>query len=93
VTGVGGPAVNAVILADTPVGSEADAADRMVSFWQDAANAQLGKDWIGGVGTGLLVKGALYDDSDALDFLKTQMADVQASERWVDIALTDMTSG
>jgi predicted acylesterase/phospholipase RssA len=93
ITGMGGAAVNGAILADTEVGQEAAAASSMITFWQDAADAVLGKDWIGGVGQGLLLEGALYNDKDVLSFLKSELPNIKADKRWFDMALTDMTAG
>lgn len=69
ISGVSGGAVNAAILANYAKGQEAAAADRMVKFWEDASNSKLYKDWIGGIVTGLLYKGGLYDDSPLKSFL------------------------
>ena len=93
VSGVSGGAVNSTILASYAVGQEADAAAKMVSFWEAAANTKLYKDWLGGLAEGLLLKGGLYNDAAVLDFVKAQMADMTPNQRWIDIGLTDVLQG
>ena len=63
VSGVAGGAVNAAILGSYPVGQEADAAERMISYWQNASNSKLYKDWLGGIVQGFAVEGGLYNDA------------------------------
>ena len=65
----------------------------MVTFWQNASNAKLYKDWLGGLAEGLLVKGGLYNNAPTLDFLKNELADVNAQYRWIDVGLTDVLKG
>lgn len=93
ISGVSGGAINAALLANYEVGQESAAADRMVAFWENASNAKLYKDWLGGLAEGLLVKGGLYNNAPTLDFLKTELADVNAQYRWIDIGLTDVLKG
>lgn len=93
ISGVSGGAINAALLANYEVGQESAAADRMVTFWQNASNAKLYKDWLGGLAEGLLVKGGLYNNAPTLDFLKTELADVNAQYRWIDVGLTDVLKG
>ena len=71
ISGVAGGAVNAVILANYATGSEAEAATRMKTFWENSANTKLYKDWMGGLAEGLLLKGGLWNDKAVLDFVKT----------------------
>lgn len=73
VSGVAGGAVNAVLLASQPSGSEQTAAEQMQKFWLDAGNNKLYQEWYGGVVTGLLLKGGLYDNSPLKDFLKKEI--------------------
>ena len=93
ISGVSGGAINAVIMSNFLVGQEKEASDRMVKFWENASNAKLYKDWFGGIVTGLLAKGGLYDNSPTLDFLKTELADITPNNRWIDIGLTDVLKG
>ena len=93
VSGVSGGALNSVILSSYAVGSEGDAADRMVTFWENASNAKLYQDWIGGIVTGLLYKGGLYNDAPTMDFLQTELTDISPTQRWVDVGLTDVLKG
>ena len=93
ISGVAGGAVNSAILANYPVGQEGDAAARMKTFWENSANAELYKNWLGGLAEGLLVKGGLWNDKGVLTFLKTEMADITASNRWIDVGLTDVLKG
>lgn len=93
ISGVSGGAINTAILANYPTGQEGAAADRMVTFWQNASNTKLYKDWLGGIAEGLLLKGGLYNDAAALDFLKGELADITPSNRWIDIGLTDVLKG
>ena len=93
ISGVSGGAVNAAILANYPAGQEATAADRMKTFWDNSANTKLYKDWMGGMAEGLLLKGGLWNDAPALDFLKTELADITPTNRWIDVGLTDVLKG
>ena len=93
VSGVAGGAVNAVILATFAEGEEASAADRMKTFWVNSANTKLYKDWIGGDIEGLLIKGGIWNDENVLDFIRTEMQNMIADQRWVDVGLTDVLKG
>ena len=93
VSGVSGGAINAAILANYAAGSENDAANRIKTFWTNSANTKLYKDWLGGLAEGLLLKGGLWNDKAVLDFLKTEMADITPSQRWIDVGLTDVLKG
>ena len=93
ISGVAGGAVNTAILANYPAGQEGEAADRMKTFWDNSANTKLYKDWVGGLAEGLLLKGGLWNDKGVLDFLKTEMADISATNRWIDVGLTDVLKG
>jgi len=93
ISGVAGGAVNTAILANYPAGQEEAAADRMKTFWDNSANTKLYKDWLGGLAEGLLLKGGLWNNKNVLDFLKTEMADITASNRWIDVGLTDVLKG
>lgn len=93
ISGVAGGAVNSAILANFPVGQEEDAADRMKTFWDNSTNTKLYKDWLGGLAEGLLLKGGLWNDAPVQDFLKTELADIAATNRWIDIGLTDVLKG
>lgn len=93
VSGVAGGAINTAILANYPAGQESAAADRMKTFWDNSTNTKLYKDWLGGLAEGLLLKGGLWNDAAVLDFLKTEMADITASNRWIDVGLTDVLKG
>jgi len=93
ISGVAGGAVNAAILANYPAGQESAAADRMKTFWDNSTNTKLYKDWLGGLAEGLLLKGGLWNDAAVLDFLKTEMKDITATNRWIDVGLTDVLKG
>jgi len=93
ISGVAGGAVNSVILANFPAGQEDAAADRMKSFWENSANTKLYKDWLGGLAEGLLLKGGLWNDAAVLDFVKANMSDISATNRWIDVGLTDVLKG
>ena len=93
VSGVAGGAVNAVILATFAEGEETSAADRMKTFWVNSANTKLYKDWIGGDIEGLLIKGGIWNDENVLDFIRTEMQNMIADQRWVDVGLTDVLKG
>ena len=93
ISGVSGGAINSAILASYPAGQEADAADRMKTFWDNSANTKLYKDWLGGLAEGLLLKGGLWNDAAVLDFLTTELADISPTNRWIDVGLTDVLKG
>jgi len=76
VSGVAGGAVNAAILGSFAVGQEAEAADRMISYWESASNSRLYKDWLGGIVEGLTVKGGVYNDALLKSFLANELADI-----------------
>ena len=93
ISGVQGGAVNAAIMANYDLGSEAASGDRMATFWQNSANTELYKDWRGGIVSGLTLKGGLWDDSPTLDFLQTELTDITSQYRWIDVGLTDVLQG
>jgi len=51
------------------------------------------KDWIGGVGEGLLLKGGLYNNKQLEAFLETELSDIGAPVRNVNVGLADVLSG
>lgn len=65
----------------------------MVTFWDNASNSKLYKDWVGGVAEGLLLKGGLYNDAPLKDFLATELSDITSMQRSVDIGITDVLNG
>jgi len=65
----------------------------MQKFWTDASNTPLYKDWIGGVATGLLAKGGLYDSSPLKKFLTNEFATVSALSRDVNVGLVNILTG
>ena len=93
VSGVAGGAINAAILGSYPVGQEADAAERMITYWQNASNSRLYKDWLGGIVEGLTVKGGVYNDALLSSFLATELADIGEMQRYVDIGITNILTG
>jgi predicted acylesterase/phospholipase RssA len=93
VSGVAGGAVNAAILGSYPVGQEADAAERMITYWQNASNSKLYKDWLGGIVEGLTVKGGVYNDALLKTFLATELADIGDMQRYVDVGITNILTG
>ena len=76
ISGISGGAVSAGILASYAAGQEVEAADRIIKFWEDAANSKLYKDWLGGVTEGLLIKGGLYNNKNLNEFLEQELADI-----------------
>ena len=65
----------------------------MKTFWDNSSNADLYKDWLGGLAEGLLIKGGLWNDKGVLTFLKSEMADISPTNRWIDVGLTDVLKG
>ena len=67
----------------------------MSTFWKDASNSELYKNWLGGIAEGLLIKGGLYNDAELLDFLKSDkgLSDITPNKRWLDIGITDVLKG
>jgi hypothetical protein len=41
----------------------------MITFWKNASNSNLYKDWLGGVTQGLLIEGGLYNNKPLDNFL------------------------
>lgn len=93
VTGVSGGGVNAAILANYAIGQEAAAADRMITFWENASNSALYKDWLGGVAQGLLMEGGLYNDKPLKKFLESELVDITGTQRFVDVGITNVLTG
>lgn len=93
ISGVSGGAVNASILASFAKGQESAAVARLYKFWQDAGNAKLSQDWWGGVVTGLLSEPGLYDETPMKAFLTTELADIGAMQRFINVCLTDVLKG
>jgi hypothetical protein len=48
----------------------------MKDFWETATHSKLYKDWLGGIVTGLLLKGGLYNSEPMEEFLADQYKDV-----------------
>jgi hypothetical protein len=48
----------------------------MVSFWENAADSKLYKDWLGGLVQGLTLKGGLYNNDPLAAFLQSELADI-----------------
>ena len=93
VSGMSGGAVNAAILASFELGEEANAADRMITFWQNSSNSKLFKDWLGGIVQGLTLEGGLYNNTLLKAFLTHELADISSMNRFVDIGITDVLTG
>ena len=68
--------MNAAIFGSFPIGQEAEAAERMVTFWQNTAKSKLYKDWIGGFFEGLTLKPGLYNDKLLHEFLAAELQDI-----------------
>jgi len=92
VSGIGGGALNAVLLANFTKGAELDAANRMEQFWVDATHNKLYKDWLGGVARGLFFEGGLYNSAPMEDFLKKEFVDV-TMERSLDLGIVNVLDG
>ena len=93
VSGVGGGAVNAAILANFGQGLEDKAAAKMEDFWTKSGNASLWHNWPLGVAHGLMKKGGVYNNAATLDFIRDNLADVKPMQRWVDVGITDVLHG
>jgi hypothetical protein len=65
----------------------------MVKFWTNASNTQLYKDWIGGVTQGLILKGGLYNNTPLNKFLDTELADIGAMQKFVNVGLANVLTG
>ena len=77
-------------MANYAVGQESEAADRIKTFWVNSTNEKLYKSWLGREAEGLLMKGGLWNDDPAKDFLKKEMADIKPTQRWINVGLTDV---
>ena len=65
----------------------------MKTFWDNSTTNKLYKDWLGGLAEGLLLKGGLWNDALVLSFLKSELADIKPTNRWIDVGLTDVLKG
>lgn len=65
----------------------------MITFWKNAANSDLYKDWLGGVAQGLFYEGGLYNPKPLAEFLASELADIGEMQRYVNVGLTDVNSG
>jgi predicted acylesterase/phospholipase RssA len=92
VSGVSGGALNAVILSSFAKGDESSAVDKLRSFWTDAGNTDLYKDWFGGVLRGLFFEGGIYNSKPLEDFIKKEFKDVNI-QRSMDIGITNVADG
>jgi len=81
-----------VILSSFQKGDEANAAERMETFWKDAANTKLYKSWLGGITRGLFFEGGLYNSAPLEDFLKKEFSNVDILRK-LDIGIVDVTDG
>lgn len=93
VSGVQGGAVNAVLFSSFEKGDEVAAADRLKTFWDNAANSQLYKSWKAGIVQGFLWEGGLYNSEPIGDFLREEFAGISHYKRDVDIGITDVLTG
>ena len=93
VSGMSGGAVNAAILASHGLGEEGNAAERMITFWQNSSNSKLFKDWLGGIVQGLTMEGGLYNNALLKTFLTHELADLSPMARFVDVGITDVLTG
>lgn len=84
--------MNAVYLASQAPGQEAAAAGKMKQFWTDFSNQKVYQDWFGGITTGLLVMGGLYDNSPMKTILQNEFKNTQIN-RDVYIGITDALKG
>lgn len=65
----------------------------MITYWQNASNSKLYKDWLGGIVEGLTVKGGVYNDALLKSFLATELADIGEMQRYVDVGITNILTG
>jgi predicted acylesterase/phospholipase RssA len=96
VSGVSGGGVNGALLGNFAIGREIEAADAMITFWQNSTTSPLYKDWLGGIVEGLTIKAGLYNDQKYLPaFISEQLTTlgVGAMQRFVNVGLTDVLSG
>ena len=94
VSGVGGGAVNAAILASYSPGQEDQAAARMYDFWSKSGSTALWHNWLpGGVAQGMTTKGGIYNNAATLGFIKSNLADIRPTKRWIDIGITNAIEG
>lgn len=92
VSGVAGGAFNAVLLASHNKGDEQAAAEQMKNFWTDAGSNKLYQDWFGGITTGLLFKGGLYDSSPLKTFIQKEFSSTTI-KRNLGIGIVDVLKG
>ena len=92
ITGVAGGAINGALLSDFAKGQEAQAADKMKTFWEGTATQDMYEEWMGGLLDGLLLEGGLYDDTKLKNYIKTEFSGV-SPKRDFDFGLTDLLSG
>jgi hypothetical protein len=64
----------------------------MQKFWVDAGANKLYQDWWGGVVTGLLAKGGLYDNSPLKTIIAKEFSNVSI-KRSVSIGIVDALKG
>jgi len=74
-------------------GDEVAAADRLKTFWDNAANSPLFKSWRGGIVQGFLWEGGLYNSEPIEEFLRSEFNDIGYLKRDVDIGITDVLTG
>ena len=84
--------MNGVYLSAFPKGQEAQAVDKMISFWRDAGEATLYQNWWGGVFTGLFWEGGLYDPSPLKSFIKDHVEGLDA-HRDIKVGIVNVLSG
>ena len=67
----------------------------MKAFWESSANNDLWQSWWGHEVEGVTLRQGIWNDSPALDWLKSEMSDVNlsSSQRWIDVGLTDILKG
>lgn len=81
-----------MLLANYSKGDEGTAAERMETFWRDASNSKLYKDWLGGIARGLFFEGGLYNSAPLEDFLAKEFTNVEI-KRKLDIGIVDVLDG
>lgn len=92
VTGVGCGALNALIFASYPVGSEAAAASAITNFWETSSYSDFYEDWTGGLIEGLLEKSGLYNSAPLTSTVQ-KLSNSATFGRQLVVGATDLVTG
>ena len=94
VSGVSAGAINAHLLAQHHVGHELEAVEAMEKFWRDLAanDKDLYHSWNWGLLSGFIYQGALYDSTNAFDFIEEKFTGKELV-RNANIGIADILNG